>query len=280
MTYAGMKVAWPVAIWLTGIHVLALLAFLPALFSWSGVILAVVLYLITGILGVNVLFHRAITHRGLVLAKPLEYAFALFGSLAAQGGPITWVATHRIHHAKSDRAGDPHGMDRGFFWAHVGWMLFVDPNFQKDDATFARYTPDLQKQPYYRFLERNFILLQAALAIVLFLIGGWSWVFWGIFFRLAATYQITWSVNSIAHAWGYRTYATKDRSTNCPWLAIITAGEGWHNNHHAFPTSARHGLQAHEFDLTWCIIRVLKALRLAREVVVPTALQRERRVAA
>ncbi|MDE2572836.1 MAG: fatty acid desaturase [bacterium] len=280
MTKARVKVNWPVTIWLIGVHLLALLAFVPRFFSWSGVILAASSYLATGIFGVNIAFHRTLTHRGLVLAKPLEYLLALLGSLTVQGGPITWVATHRIHHAKSDRPGDPHGMDRGFFWAHVGWMLFEDPSFPKDDATFARYTPDLQVQPFYRFLDKYFLVLQGALALVLLAIGGWSWVIWGVFVRLAFTYQITWSVNSAAHAWGYRTYATKDRSTNNWVVALLGAGEGWHNNHHAFPSSARHGLLRHELDLTWMIIKGFSYLGLAKEIVVPTPPQLERRVAA
>ena len=275
-----MKVAWPTAIWLVGIHVLALLAFVPQFFSWSAVAVAAGLYFASGILGVNVCFHRTLTHRGLVLAKPLEYVLAFCGSLTVQGGPISWVATHRVHHAKSDRPGDPHGVDKGLFWAHIGWMLFVDPDFPKDDKIFARYTPDLQAQPYYLFLERFFMPLQLALAVALFALGGWSWVIWGIFVRLLVTYHITWSVNSAAHAWGYRTYATKDQSTNNWWVALLTAGEGWHNNHHAFPTSARHGLRRREFDLTWIIIRSLKALGLAKEIVVPTQSQRERHLAA
>lgn len=280
MMNARMKVAWPTAIWLTLIQLAALLAFVPRFFSWSALAVALTLYALTGILGVNVLYHRTLTHRGLVLAKPLEYVMALFGALAAQGGPISWVATHRVHHAKSDREGDPHGTDRGLLWAHMGWMYFVDPRFRKDATTFARYAPDLLGQAYYRFLDRYFIVIQVALGGVLLWIGGWSWVVWGVFLRLALTYHITWSVNSAAHAWGYRTYATKDRSTNNWWVALLAAGEGWHNNHHAFPASARHGLRRREFDLTWLIIRALALVGLARHIVVPTPLQRERGLAA
>ncbi|HVA36044.1 MAG TPA: fatty acid desaturase [Candidatus Dormibacteraeota bacterium] len=280
MNSVPLKVAWPTAIWLTSVHALALLACLPQFFSWSGVAVAALLYLATGILGINLLYHRTLTHRGLELPKGVEYTLALVGSLAAQGGPISWVATHRVHHAKSDREGDPHGTDRGLFWAHMGWMLFKDPRFSKDSATFARYAPDLHGQAYYRFLDRWFIVLQVVLGLALLAIGGWSWVIWGVFVRLVVTYHITWSVNSAAHAWGYRTYQTKDRSTNNWWVALLAAGEGWHNNHHAFPTSARHGLRRREFDLTWLIISALAALGVAREIVVPTASQRERRAAA
>ncbi|TAM56481.1 acyl-CoA desaturase [bacterium] len=275
-----MKIAWPTTLWMIAIHALALLAFVPALFSWSGVAVAVGLYLASGVLGINVCYHRTLTHRGLVLPKALEYTLALLGSLAVQGGPISWVATHRVHHAKSDRPGDPHGIDKGFFWAHMGWMLFVDPDFPKGAEVFQRFTPDLRGQAFYRFLDRYFLALQFALAVVLYALGGWSWVIWGVVVRLVATYHITWSVNSAAHSWGYRTYATKDQSTNNWWVALLTAGEGWHNNHHAFPTSARHGLRRREFDLTWLIIRGLRAVGLAKAVIVPTPSQRERRQAA
>jgi len=250
------------------IHIGALGVFVPALFSWSAVGIAVGLYLATG-MGITLGFHRLLTHRSFEVWKPLEYLIAVMGTLALQGGPIDWVATHRAHHAHSDREGDPHDSHRGMPWAHFEWLFRSNPHRVPPEQR-PRWAPDLIKDPFYRALERYQVFAQLALAIVLFVLGGWSFVIWGIFARLVYTYHCTWLVNSASHAFGYRTFKTGDRSTNNWWVGILALGEGWHNNHHAFPFSARHGLRWFEFDLTWLTIRLLRALRLARNVRIPT----------
>jgi stearoyl-CoA desaturase (delta-9 desaturase) len=266
---------WATGIALLAIHLVALLAFLPAFFSWSGVAVAVIICNLTGGLGITLCYHRCLTHRALRMVPPLEYLTAIIGTLAFQGAPIEWVSTHRLHHAHSDRRRDPHSIRPGFTWAHVQWLFRTNPNIPTVEQQ-KRYTPDLWNDPFYRALSVLSIPLQVALAVALFLMGGWSWVIWGIFARLAFTYNATWLVNSAAHLIGYRTYRTPDRSVNSWWVALITWGEGWHNNHHAFPFSARHGLRWFEVDCTWWAIKLMAALKLVDKVRVPTIEMRDR----
>jgi len=266
---------WPNGLGLLLIHSVALLAFLPMFFSWSGLLVAAIIAYCTGALGVTLNYHRTLTHRSLRLVRPLECLTAIFGMLAFQGSPIEWVATHRVHHATSDTDGDPHSTKRGLSWAHIRWILQRNPNVTTPEE-MKRFVPDLIGDPFYRFIRPLHIPLQILLAVVLFAFGGWSWVIWGIFARLVFTYHTTWLVNSAAHAVGYQTYKTSDRSTNSWWVALLSFGEGWHNNHHAFPFSARHGMAWYEIDPTWWIIKGLRALRLAVKVRVPTQAIRER----
>jgi len=250
------------------IHLGALGIFVPAFFSWQAVAVAVALYVVTGF-GITLGYHRLLTHRALALWKPAEYFVAVIGALALQGGPIEWVATHRAHHANSDREGDPHDAHRGMPWAHVEW-LYRSNKYRVPQEERPRWVPDLQSDPFYVFLDRNHVLAQVVLGLILLAIGGWSWVIWGIFARLVFTYHCTWLVNSASHALGYQTFRTGDRSTNNWFVAIIAFGEGWHNNHHAFPFSARHGLRWFEFDPTFWMIRVLGWIHVAKNVRIPT----------
>jgi stearoyl-CoA desaturase (delta-9 desaturase) len=252
------------------IHVGALAAFWPGFFSWSALVVLAVLMYVTGGIGIALGFHRTLTHRSLKLWKPLEYAVAVCGCLALQGSPIDWVATHRAHHAHSDTEGDPHDANAGFKWSHFLWMVMPNPNVIFGEER-RRYAPDMVDDPFYAFLDRRHVLLTFALAALLYAGGGWGWVVWGIFVRLALVYQFTWLVNSAAHTIGYRSFRTTDRSTNCWWVALLGWGEGWHNNHHAFPFSVRHGLRWYELDVTWLMVRTLAALRLATELKLPTA---------
>lgn len=245
-------------------------ALLPGTFQWSGPVVAALLLYLTGGLGVTLCYHRALTHRGLRMRKPVEYAFAILGVLALQGDPIRWVATHRKHHAHSDAEGDPHGRHVGFRWAHVNWLTRPNLALPTPDE-LIRYAPDLHAQRFYRVLQYLHVPMQFILGGLLFALGGWTWVVWGVFVRLVVSYHATWLVNSAAHSLGYRTYRTDDLSTNCWWVALVSWGEGWHNNHHAFPYSARHGLRWFEFDPTWWGVRMLAVLRLADRVRVPTA---------
>jgi stearoyl-CoA desaturase (delta-9 desaturase) len=257
------------AIGLAVIHIGALAALLPALFSWQAVGVMLLMFWIAGGLGITLGFHRLLTHRGFTVPRPVEYLLALFGTLAVQGGPIDWVATHRKHHAFVDADGDPHDSNRGMGWAHVEWLYRTSKD-RLEPREYGRWAPDLMKDPVYRFLDRYPVAIQFALGLVLFLIGGWSFVVWGVFVRLVVLYHCTWLVNSAAHQVGYRNFKTADRSTNCWWVSLLAFGEGWHNNHHAFPFSARHGMRWFEFDLTWTTIQVLRAVRIARNVKIPT----------
>ena len=257
------------------IHVGALAAFVPALFRLSDLVVVAIASYCTGALGVTLCYHRVLTHRSVRLRKPIEYCFALFGTLALQGDPIRWVAVHRKHHAHADHEGDPHNIALGFKWAHVDWLYRHNVAYPTDEE-IARYAPDLSADPFYRVLAYAALPLQLALAVALFLLGGWAWVVWGVFVRLVFSYHSTWLVNSAAHMLGYRTYRTTDRSTNCWWVALLSFGEGWHNNHHAFPFSARHGLSWFEIDMTWWHVKVLAFLRLADRIRIPSEVMRRR----
>ena len=257
------------------IHVGALAAFVPALFRPSALVVAAVAAYLTGAVGITLCYHRVLTHRSLRLRKPLEYLFAIFGTLALQGDPIRWVAVHRKHHAHADQDGDPHDIRLGFRWAHVDW-LYRHNVASPSPEEMMRYVPDLYADPFYRALQFLALPLQLALAVTFFFFGGWSWVVWGIFVRLVFSYHTTWLVNSAAHMLGYRTYRTTDQSTNCWWVALLSFGEGWHNNHHAFPFSARHGLRWFEIDMTWWQVRALAVLRLADQVRLPSEVMRRK----
>jgi len=254
---------------LAAIHIAALCAFLPAFFHWSALVAAALIAYLTGVLGVTLCYHRVLTHRSLRLYKPIEYLFALFGILALQGDPIRWVAVHRKHHAHADHEGDPHNIQLGFNWAHMNWIYRHNAALPTDEEVI-RYASDLNAQGFYRALRHLDAPLQIALGAALFALGGWSWVIWGIFVRLVVAYHSTWLVNSAAHMLGYRTFPTRDRSTNCWWVALISFGEGWHNNHHAFPFSARHGLRWFEIDMTWWHVKVLALVRLADRIKIPS----------
>ena len=266
---------YAVAVSLGAIHIAALGIFLPMFFSWSAVAVACGLYVVTAF-GITLAYHRLLTHRSLVVPRFLEYALVVVGSLALQGGPIEWVAQHRKHHAFTDRQGDPHNAHLGMTWAHLSWLFRTNAERLEPGAR-ARWAPDLVVDPFYRALERYNRLLQIVVGVCLLAIGGWSWVIWGLFARLVFVYHSTWLVNSAAHHSGYRTFQTNDLSTNNWFVAMLAFGEGWHNNHHAFPSSARHGLRWYEFDPTYWLIKILTWLRLARNVKVPTVAMIDRR---
>lgn len=239
----------------------------PATFSWHALGLAALLHYLLGGLGICLGYHRLLTHRSFSTPRWLEYLLVIFGGLSLQGGPITWVADHRIHHGHSDKQSDPHSPQESFLWGHMLWMLFPQPMSLEERA---RYAPELWGNPFYRFLERWHLALQFPLAALLWGVGGWPFVVYGVFVRLVVVYHCTWLINSACHRWGYRSFPTPDDSRNLWWAALLTWGEGWHNNHHANPTSARHGLRWWEVDPTFLAIRLLEALGLARDVERPT----------
>jgi fatty-acid desaturase len=236
-------------------------------FTWTNFYTALALYYVTVGLGISMGYHRLHTHRGFKTYKPFEYFLALCGALTLEGGPIFWVAMHRLHHQHSDQPQDPHTPRVSGFWAHIGWVLFGDSN-HSDTARMGRYAPDLAKDPFYRWLTSWHWVPLTILGFVLLAIGGWSLVNWAIFLRVVFGLHATWLINSATHMWGSRRFATKDDSKNPWWAALITFGEGWHNNHHAHPTSARHGLAWYEFDPTWLLLKLLRAIGLVWDVKV------------
>ncbi len=268
-----LKIKWDSIIAFIAIHVIAATALFN--FTWKGFWAFFVLQWLTGGLGICLCYHRLLTHRSFRLWKPLEYLLALFGCLAYQNGPIKWVAIHRLHHADSDKSTDPHSPTKSFWWAHMGWLFTFDERLDIFEK-YRHYAPDLANDRVYRFLNDTHGIYQPILGIVLYLWGGWPMVLWGIFLRTVFMWHCTWLVNSAAHTWGYRTWATEDQSTNNWWVAFLTYGEGWHNNHHAFLRSAAHGLKWWEFDITYWTIRTLAAFRLARDIQLPSAEQQNR----
>jgi sn-1 stearoyl-lipid 9-desaturase len=266
-----LKISWHFVAVITIVHLGGLLAFLN--FSWQGLLLALVLHWITGGLGITLGWHRLISHRSFQVPKWLEYFFVFCGSLSLQGGPIWWVGLHRHHHVHSDQSVDHHDSNKGFWWSHMGWMFHEVPAVKE----IPRFTKDIANDPVYRFFDNYFFPMQIAFGFLLFAIGthtaigGLNFVLWGIFARLMMVYHCTWLVNSATHMFGYQSHKSDDNSRNCWWVAVLTYGEGWHNNHHAYQYSARHGLRWWEIDFTWMTISLLKRLGLASKVKVPNS---------
>ena len=264
------RLNWPHILWWGVVQAGVVLA--PFTFSWSGLVVCLALYLAAG-LGVTMGYHRLLTHRSFRTPRPVEYLLTVMGALANQGGPLQWVAIHRVHHQHSDADGDPHSPRDGVWWAHLLWWMPHAPALD-EPARYERYVPDMARDPVHRFLQRWNIALPLVLAGLLLVLGeaagvGLSWLVWGMFVRTTLLLHATWFVNSATHLWGYRSYATRDRSTNLWWVALLTLGEGWHNNHHAFPRSARHSLCWWELDMTYGFIRFLGLVGLASQIHVP-----------
>jgi fatty-acid desaturase len=250
---------------MSAFHVGAVAAFF--FIDTGAIIAALALYFIAGSLGIGMGYHRLLTHRGYKTSKWLEYFLTTCGTLALEGGPIFWVATHRIHHQYSDKEGDPHTPREGTYWAHMGW-IFTGKAMHHDTDVLRRYVPDLSKDRFHVALTTWHWVPQVVLGLALLASGGIPYVLWAIFFRTTFGLHCTWLVNSATHIWGSRRFKTRDDSTNNWWVALVTFGEGWHNNHHAHPVSARHGLAWYELDLNWIGIRTLQTLGLAWDVKV------------
>jgi stearoyl-CoA desaturase (Delta-9 desaturase) len=252
--------------------------------SWvsaADLVIAAVMYLLTAI-GITVGYHRLLTHRSFQTFKPIEYLFAVLGSMAVQGPVISWVADHRKHHAHTDEEGDPHsphvspdggvkGVFSGLWHAHSGWLMS-----SQGRADRKKYAPDLYEDRGMRTISRRFpLLVLASLALPAlagFLatgtpVGALTGLLWGGFVRIFFVHHVTWSVNSVCHFLGNRRFDTDDHSTNVFWLALPSLGESWHHNHHAFPRSAVHGLKRWEPDPSAAIITTMEKLGLARNVV-------------
>ena len=258
-----LPINWLVAVTLGIFHLGAIAALF--FFSWTAVAVSVALYWLAGSLGIGMGYHRLLTHRGYKTPKPLEYVLALLGTLALEGGPIDWVVTHRIHHAYSDKEGDPHSPRDGRLWSHMGWLLVGQAQKYPREVK-QHFAPDLMKDPAYVWLDRLHGLPILILGIALIAAGGWPFLTWGLFVRTVLGLHATWLVNSATHIWGARRFCTRDDSRNNWWVALLTFGEGWHNNHHAHPSSARHGLAWYELDFNWWGIRTLQFLGLAKHI--------------
>ena len=260
-----LLINWTVGITMALLHVGAIAALF--VFSWKAFAIAAFLYYVTIGLGISMGYHRLHTHRSYKVPLALEYFFAVCGALTLEGGPISWVATHRIHHQKSDLPGDPHSPREGAWWSHMGWVI-LGPGNHNDTRKMSKYAPDLAKHRFYLWLNTYHYVPSIVLAILLFAIGGVPLVLWGIFLRIVVGFHATWLVNSATHIWGSRRFVTHDDSRNNWWVALLTFGEGWHNNHHAHPASARHGLVWYELDLSWMQIKMLRLFGIARGVQV------------
>jgi len=240
----------------------------PATFSWPMFGLCMALYFVTGCIGITFGYHRMIAHKSFVVPKWIEYIAAYCGALSIQGDPIEWASTHRYHHLHTDTPLDPHSSYEGAWWSHAGWFLDNEMTLSRtEDHSNAK---EMRAQPFYRFLQKTYnwhILLSFA---ALYACGGLPAMIWGGCVRTCIVWHITWSINSFCHIYGKQEYNTKDLSKNNWLFGIFAWGEGWHNNHHAFEYSARHGLKWWQFDLTWIIIRSLQMVGLAKRVKLPT----------
>lgn len=240
---------------------------IPALFffSWQNVAIAFVLLWLSVSPGIGLGYHRLMTHRGFKSPRWLERLLATFGTLALQSGPVSWVTTHRIHHAFTETDKDPHSPTKGLYWAHIGWIFKGQGNTPTRE-TMDRYSPDLVKDPVLMFLDKYYWATSIVLGAILLAAFGFDAVLWGVFLRTVIGWHVTWLVNSFTHTWGTRRFETRDSSTNNFLIGILAFGEGWHNNHHAHPRSARHGLTWKEFDINWIQIQFLRMFGLAKEI--------------
>lgn len=279
------NIRWRTLIPFVLIHATALLAFIPELFSWTGLLLVPIGNYIFASLGVSLCYHRLLTHKSLQLPKKLEHFFSVLGLLTLQEPPIVWVAVHRLHHRASDQDKDPHSPTHGLWWSHFGWMF--TKNNSVDEAAF-RLCPDLMRDRFYKKLQRKnttlkyFLWQFAIFAIIPFFyeliatgslkaaaLFSASIVIWGVFVRQVYVWHVTFAVNSFSHRFGYRNYETNDESRNNWVVALCTNGEGWHNNHHADQRSARIGHRWWELDLTYMTIAALAFVGIATNVNQP-----------
>jgi stearoyl-CoA desaturase (delta-9 desaturase) len=251
---------WTTTVALVVLHIGAIAALFY--FSWTNLLVTVFMYWLAIGLGISMGYHRLHTHRGYKCPLWLEYFLAVCGTLTLEGGPIFWVAVHRVHHQKSDQAGDPHSPRDGFFWAHMGWIIFGEGN-HNNTKLMSKYAPDLGRHKFYRELNNWHWVPLVVSSAILYAIGGLPLVLWASCLRVVVGLHSTWLVNSATHVWGLRRFATRDDSRNNWWVALLTFGEGWHNNHHAHPVSIRHGLAWYEIDHSWILVNMWKKLGLA-----------------
>jgi len=244
-------------------------------FTWQRLTVMLALYVVAINVGIGMCYHRLLTHRGYQTPKWVEYVMAVCATLSLEGGPIFWVATHRVHHQLSDQPGDPHSPREGGWWAHTGWLIWGKALHAQTEI-LNRYVPDLGRDRFHIWLSKYHWIPLVASGGLLFGLG-WIWggranavgmLLWGAFLRVTLGLHATWLVNSATHLWGSRRFKTRDDSRNNFWVALVSGGEGWHNNHHANPVSARHGLVWYEIDPNYYGIWLLSKLGLARKIQV------------
>ena len=292
-TLPRFGIHWQYVLPIGGIHLLACLAFVPWCFSWSGLTLAFAGTMVFGTLGINLCYHRLLAHRSLKVSPTLERALATIAICSLEDTPARWVANHRLHHVHSDDEQDPHSPRDGVVWSHAGWLFRTAPDRQTY-AFFDKYARDILSDDYYRWLERNpmsvlviYLAHAACFAVAGFIVGrlsggdvasglqlAASWLVWGVYVRTVLVWHITWSVNSLTHLFGYRTYATGEDSRNNWFVGLLAMGEGWHNNHHHDPASASVQHRWWEIDGTYYLILLLERLGLASDVIRPRHLRR------
>ena len=266
------RIDWLRALPFAGMHIACLWVFQVGV-SATALLVALALYALR-MFAITGFYHRYFSHRAFRTSRPVQFAFAVLGASSVQRGPLWWAAHHRHHHVHADTAADPHTPRKGFWRSHAGWFL-TRGGFRTDQSRIG----DLLKFPELRWLDRYDTAIPVVLAALLFGAGmalerwapglgtnGPQLLVWGFFVSTVVLFHATVTINSLAHRWGRRRYATRDDSRNNPWLALITFGEGWHNNHHFFPGSARQGFFWWEFDFTWYGLRVLQALGLVRDL--------------
>ncbi len=272
--YNDGNINWITALFIAAFHIGAIAAFFC--FSWSRLAVAAVLWFLAINCGIGVCYHRLLTHRGFQTPKWVEYILTFCATLSLEGGPIFWVAVHRVHHQHSDHTGDPHTPKEGPWWAHIGWLV-LGKSMHAKTKELGRYVPDLIRDRFHVWMSKYHWVSLVSVGVLLLgfgwwldhgIMGGVKMVLWGIFLRVTLGLHATWLVNSATHLWGGRRFETRDDSRNSLWVALLTGGEGWHNNHHAHPVSARHGLTWYEIDPNFYVIWALSKIGLARKVQV------------
>jgi fatty-acid desaturase len=279
------KTYWPNAVIVASIHVFALAALLPWFFSWTGVVVALLGLYTYGTLGINIGYHRLLSHRSFRCPAWLERFFVVQGCCCMMHTPAKFVAFHRMHHRYSDTENDPHTPRNSLVWGHVGWVV-CESSALDWAGLYQQYAKDVVADRFYRQFEKGPLLMWLyllhalvfyAVALGVGLLAGWSTpaalqfglsvLVWGVFVRTVAVWHITWLVNSAAHTWGYRNYETRDNSQNNWLAAILSNGDGWHNNHHAVPRAADHGRRWFELDVAYLTIKCLGLVGLAQNIV-------------
>lgn len=230
------------------------------LVTWSDVVIMLGMYFLTA-LGITIGFHRMLTHRSFEAHPAVRFFFLMLGSMAVEGPALDWASIHIKHHANTDGEDDPHSPLHGFFHAHVGWFLNI---YHAEPEIYGKW---LLKDPLVMFMSRTFFVWAGLGLLIPFLLGGWTGLLWGGLVRMFLTHHVTWSVNSVCHTFGRRMFDTADQSRNHWLVGLLAFGEGWHNNHHAFPRSAFHGMRWWQFDLSAYIIRLLERIGLVWNVV-------------
>jgi len=282
---ASERIDWARIIPFIGLHV-ACLAVLWVGISWVAVLVAFISYVVR-MFAITAFYHRYFSHRTFKTSRAVQFFFALIGAASTQRGPLWWAAHHRHHHKAADRVEDPHSPRHGFLWSHMGWFLSRQ-HFGTDHSQI----PDLVKYPELRILDRYDMLVPVLYAIGMFVLGavldnlfpslgtsGWQMLIWGYFISTVILIHVTLTINSLAHVWGRRRYATSDDSRNNWLLALFTLGEGWHNNHHHYPGSARQGFYWWEIDISFYILRAMSWIGLVHELKpVPDAIRRARQI--